>query len=141
MVNRVPYCPKCGAQIEENMGFCPKCGAALKADQAPAEAYPTRRYRRDEKEEKREKDEKQEKGEKREKREKGEVGLVGPVIGGLILVLIGVVSYLRMSGVWRGSEWAVFLIAVGLLVMFGAIYGAILASRRYPKPLEERPKQ
>lgn len=28
----MPYCPKCGNKVDEDMAFCPKCGAALKAE-------------------------------------------------------------------------------------------------------------
>ena len=26
----MPYCPKCGNNVDETMAFCPKCGTALK---------------------------------------------------------------------------------------------------------------
>lgn len=128
----MPYCQKCGEEVREDMAFCPKCGASLKA--APTATWTERPVTyRHEKEEKREK---HEKGEKTEKREKHEYAFVGPVIGGLVLILIGVVSFLnwmmpvesrRMLGAW-------FLITIGVIVMIGAVYGAILASRRHPRP-------
>ena len=35
----MPYCPKCGNNVDETMAFCPKCGTALK-DTTPSQAAP-----------------------------------------------------------------------------------------------------
>lgn len=128
------YCPKCGNKIEEEMGFCPKCGVALKAGQVPVEPR-ARAYRRNEKSEKDEKDEKQEKDEKTEKHEKRGYSFLGPLIGGLILIFIGLASFMQIMGwVDQNMVWAFFLVAVGVIVMVGAIVGASLAGKRHPKP-------
>lgn len=126
----MPYCPKCGAEVSEEMAFCPKCGAPLKAEQPPIEATPPTRYRH-EKEEKAEKHEKEEKREKTEKYEKREFGVIGPLIAGLFLVFLGFMSYLKVMGhpVWE-IGWALFFVIIGILIIFGAI----LASRRHPRP-------
>ncbi|NIQ05283.1 MAG: zinc ribbon domain-containing protein, partial [Candidatus Korarchaeota archaeon] len=34
----MPYCPKCGAEVSEDMAFCPGCGASLKAEKPGMEA-------------------------------------------------------------------------------------------------------
>ena len=125
------FCPKCGNKITEDMVFCPKCGAPLKVEQQ-ASAQPSRppTYRH-EKEEKREKGEK---GEKAEKREKHEYAFIGPLIGGLILIFIGLTAYLSISGMVERRIWgAMLFIIIGLLIIIGAAYGAMLASRRHPK--------
>jgi hypothetical protein len=31
----MPYCPKCGNEVDERMDFCPNCGAALKGALSP----------------------------------------------------------------------------------------------------------
>lgn len=128
----MPYCPKCGEEVGGEMTFCPKCGASLKA--APASTWAERpaTYRR-EKEEKREK---REKGEKAEKHEKHGYALIGPVIGGLILILIGIISLLSwmIPEESRRGMGAWFLITIGIIIMVAAIYGATLASRRHPRP-------
>ena len=130
----MPYCPKCGGEVDENMNFCPKCGASLRIGQVPTEAAPARAPQRDEKAEKHEKHEKEEKGEKAEKHEKGEYGLIGPLVGGLILVLIGTMAFLRMSGLLKGeTQWAAFLLVIGTIIIVAAIYGATTATRRHPK--------
>jgi len=122
----VSYCPKCGSKIEEETSFCPKCGAPLKAQQATVEARTT--YRRDEK------TEKAEKNEKTEKREKHEYGFVGPLIGGLILIFIGVASYLEITKMYDSRViWAFFLILIGVLIIVGAAYGFMTAARRHPR--------
>jgi len=123
------YCPKCGTKVSEGMAFCPRCGAPLKAEKPPTEARPTG-YRR-EKAEKAEKHEKQEKREKTEKHEKREFGFVGPLIGGLILIFLGLMSYLQVTGfLGREVVGASFLILIGTIIIIGVIY----AARRHPRP-------
>ena len=130
----MPYCHKCGAKVSDEMAFCPKCGAALKAEKpqveaAPAPALP--RAEKGEKAEKREKEEKAEKGEKAEKHEKGEFGILGPLIGGLVLIFLGLMSYLQITGILgREVAGASILIIIGVIIIVGAIY----ATRRHPRP-------
>jgi len=124
------FCPKCGNKVTEDMVFCPKCGASLKAEQPTAQAARPPTYRH----EKGEKSEKGEKREKSEKREKHEYAFIGPLIGGLILVFLGVMAYLSIANVVGRRVWiALFFILIGIVIIFGAIYGAMLASRRHPK--------
>jgi hypothetical protein len=129
-VKQMPNCPKCGEEIEEEMTFCPKCGAPLKAPQAAVQPARTVTYRH----EKEEKEEKREKGEKGEKYEKREQAFIGPLIGGLVLILIGIVAYLQIAGYIESRMMgAFFLVVIGLAIIFGALYGAVLASRRHPR--------
>jgi len=128
------YCPKCGSPVTEEMSFCAKCGAPVKiektAQAAPAEAR-TKEYRRGEKSEKGEKGEKHEK----EKGEKHEFGFIGPLIGGLILIFIGLASYLEITGIYdRRVIWAFFFLLVGVVIIIAAIYGAFVLTKRHPKP-------
>jgi len=132
----MPECKKCGAKVKEDMSFCPNCGASLReaaaaVPQPSAPAPPPTTHVRYEKEEKREK------GEKREKHEKGEYGWIGPFIGGIVLIIIGLASYLEVTGilspVTRQMLWAVFIVIVGILLIFGAIYAMTTARRRYPR--------
>lgn len=121
----MPYCPKCGNKVTEEMEHCPKCGTFLKAEKVPKkEAY-----------EKQEKQEKQEKDEKAEKHEKGESSRFWALIGGLILVVLGMVSLvtivLDLSDAWRN---AFFLMALGIIIIVFAFYGAARASQRHPQP-------
>jgi hypothetical protein len=134
----MPECKKCGYKVKEEMSFCPNCGAPLRETTAtappppPAPAPPTHiKY------EKEEKHEKQEKGEKGEKHEKGEYAFIGPLIGGIVLIIIGLISYLQVTRVINevtiGALWAFFIVIVGLLLIFGAIYAMTTARRRYPR--------
>ncbi len=126
----MPYCPKCGAEVSEEMAFCPKCGASLKVEAAAAPAPP----RRAEKEEKQEKQEKEEKGEKTEKHEKREFGVIGPLIGGLVLIFLGLVSYLQISGVLLPQDVsALFFVAIGIIIIFVSVYVMMVAKRRSPR--------
>jgi hypothetical protein len=130
------YCPKCGTKISEGMTFCPQCGAALKVKEPmPPERYQREKGEKQEKQEKGEKQEKKEKGEQPEKYEKGEFGIIGPLIGGLVLILVGFIFYLAVAGVLRfGTIWPFFLIIIGAIVILGVIAGAVMARGRHPKP-------
>ena len=122
------YCPKCGAKVTEEMEFCSKCGAPLKVAQAPPETR-AREYRRNEKAEKTEKHEKNEKYEKRE------YGFMGPLIGGLILIFLRLAFYLRIAlNVSSGAVWAIFFVIIGIVIIAAAVYGAMTAGKRHPKP-------
>ena len=141
------YCPKCGSKVREEMNFCPKCGTSLKVAQPPVEAAPlppaqplppsapyrAEKAERREKEEKEEKHEKQEKGEKEERYEIRELSYAGPLIGGLFLVLVGFFFYLSVTGTLRLEAFgAFFLVLIGIVIIVGAIYAAMTASRRHP---------
>jgi cation transport ATPase len=121
------------------MAFCPQCGAALKVEQPPTEGvsapapYSAEKTEKHEKREKEEKGEKREKEEKAEKHEKREFGVIGPLIGGLILIFVGFLFYLQVTGFLVGQvASALFLIIVGILIIVGALYAAMMAARRNP---------
>jgi hypothetical protein len=125
------YCPKCGNPVDDSMTFCPRCGASLKGAPTP-QPIPPPAYRP-----KNEKAEKNEKHESREKQEKGERGFVGYLIGGLILITFGLFSVLQLSGYFlanSGQAWAVMLLIIGLIIIIGAIYVALVARRHSPNP-------
>jgi hypothetical protein len=126
------YCPKCGSKVSEEMSFCPQCGAALKVK----EPMVPERYRREkgEKQEKREKDEKMEKGEQPEKYEKQEFGVLGPLVGGLILTLVGSMFFLVTTEVIAFRSILPFvLVIIGVIVIIGVLIGAVMARGRHPR--------
>ena len=139
MVNVMPYCSKCGAEVKEENQFCPKCGASLKIVESRSDIS-TERYRREkaekqEKNEKQEKEEKMEKEEQQEKYEKQEFGILGPVIGGIILIILGFILYLSVSGILEmRSLFPFFLVIVGIIVIVGVAIGAVIARKRNPIP-------
>jgi predicted lipid-binding transport protein (Tim44 family) len=131
------YCPKCGNKVDDTMVFCPRCGASLKdtaptGQPAPAQPYP----RRNEKSEKNEKQTNRDRPEKGEKNENGEAGFIGYLIGGLILITIGLFSVLQLSGYFgdTGQNWAIMLLIIGIIIIIGAIYIALVARKRSPQP-------
>jgi len=137
------YCPKCGSKVREDMVFCPKCGAALKVEKPSVEAVPApppraekaEKAEKGEKHEKREKEEREEreKREKSEKREKREFGYMGSLIGGLILIFLGVMFYLALTTpIGWATAGAIFVIVIGIIIIVGAVYAAMMATRRHP---------
>lgn len=174
----MPYCPKCGNKVDEDMAFCPKCGAALKVEKPRSLAEESKelgermgkvgkevgekvakrgkeigervaekaeeigeraeeRVKRAEKEEKREKQEKQEKGENYEKGEtyeKRESSFIGPLIGGLIVIFLGILLYLQVTG-YLGIEMAgaLFFVIIGVIVIAAGLYAASVARKRHPQ--------
>ena len=133
------YCHKCGSEVKEENSFCPQCGAILKAGE-PRPPMPPEHCRREkaekqEKQEKHEKEEKMEKGERQEKYEKKEFGVLGPLIGGAILILVGFMLYLGVSGILNlRSIFPFFLIIIGAIVILGVIIGAVKAKGKNPRP-------
>lgn len=129
----MPYCEKCGAKISGDMTFCPQCGAALPKGAVPPERYRSEKAEKQEKHEKQEKDEKTEKGEP-EKYEKREYGIVGPLIFGIILILVGFMFYLVTTGVLEArSIFPFVLVIIGAIVIVGAVIGVTMARGRHPK--------
>ena len=125
----MPFCPKCGAKVDEGVAFCPNCGTSLKGEPARTSREDWRESRREWRAQRRER-RRAEKGEKYEKRE---YGFVGSMIGGTILILLGFLLYLQILGypVWQYT-WAAILIVVGAIIIIGAIYAGSLARRRQP---------
>ncbi len=115
------------------MKYCPKCGASVKAEMVTRERY--ERREKQEKQEKQEKHEKQEKQEKQEKHEKEETSVFWALVAGLILIALGVVSiittFFGLAGLPSG---AVFLFVIGVVIILVAIYSAVRAGRRSPRP-------
>ena len=132
----MPYCHKCGSEVNEENAFCPKCGANLKVKAPPTPMSPEHYgSEKAEKNEKQEKDEKTEKGGQQEKYEKQEYGVLGPLIGGVILILVGFMLYLSVSGYLSFSSiFPFFLIIIGVIVILGVVIGASKAKGRNPRP-------
>ena len=132
----MPYCHKCGSEVSEENTFCPKCGANLKAGTtSPLTAPEHYRSEKAEKQVKNEKDEKMEKGTQQEKYEKQEYGVLGPLVGGIVLILVGFMLYLSVSGYLNfRSIFPFFLVIVGVIVILGVVIGASKAKRRNPRP-------
>jgi ribosomal protein S27AE len=135
------YCPKCGAKTREEMNFCPKCGATLKAEKVAAAApttapAPPTPHVKVEKEEKHEKEEKGEKNEpeKGERYMKRESAFMGPLVGGFVLIFAGLAFYAMLT---RMFSWqtvgALFFVAIGVIIIAGAVYAATMAARRHPR--------
>jgi uncharacterized membrane protein YvbJ len=133
----MPYCHKCGSEVKEEDTFCPQCGTNIKAEAPPQPVAPirTEKGEKQEKNEKNEKQEKMEKGEQREKYEKQGYSVFGPLIGGIILIIIGFAFYLAVTGAINFSSFfPIFLIIIGAIIILGVIIGAFTANKRNPAP-------
>ena len=135
----MPYCHKCGSEVNESMTFCSQCGTPIKAavtrPPMPPEYHRNEKSEKDEKQEKQEKEEKMEKGEQYEKYEKHEFSILGPLVGGIILILFGFLSYLAVSGFINvNSIWPFILIIIGAIVILGVAAGAVMARGKNPRP-------
>ena len=135
----MPYCHKCGSEVKEEASFCLQCGVALNAEaNAPAsthESYRNEKEEKQEKNEKNEKDEKMEKYEQQEKYERKEYSVLGSLVGGIILIIVGVMFYLTVTGAFSFSSiFPAFLIIIGIIIILGVAIGAIMAHKRNPKP-------
>jgi len=132
----MPYCQKCGTKISENMAFCPQCGATLGVTATRStERYISEKAEIEEKQEKHEKEEKTEKGEKTEKYEKQEYSVFGALFGGFVLILLGIMFYLTVTGtITLRSIFPFFLIIIGACVILGVIIGAVRAKGKHPRP-------
>ena len=130
------YCRKCGSEVNEEMTFCPKCGTAIKVTETvPIERYISEKAEKQEKHEKNEKEKKMEKGEPQEKYEKQQFGVLGPLIGGFILIVVGFMFYLAVSGAINvRSIFPFFLIIIGGIVILGVAIGAVMARKKNPMP-------
>lgn len=131
------YCPKCGAEVQEDMTFCPKCGAALKPSEGVDWKQEMRQRRREWREQRRQWREERRaarRGEKSEKTEKHEHPFMGTLIVGSILILLGVLVYFATtSNLASELATAFFFIIVGIIVLVLAAYAAIMAARRHPR--------
>jgi hypothetical protein len=70
-----------------------------------------------------------------EKTEKHEYVFAGPLIGGLVFTVLGTLRYFFITNGF-GVEIlsALFFVLVGAIIIAAAVYGAVVAGRRHPKP-------
>jgi uncharacterized membrane protein YvbJ len=146
----MPYCPKCGHEVGEEMDFCPKCGAALKGEQPRdigtwgkefgermaqkgrefGERMSERARLRAER-----RAERYEKYEKTEVHEKHEFTFIGPLIGGLILIFLGLMLYLQVTGSLNVViVGALFFVVIGVIIIAAGIFATTMTRRRHPAP-------
>jgi uncharacterized membrane protein YvbJ len=111
----MPYCPKCGNNVDETMTFCPKCGTALK-DKIPSQEASNK--------EKEEMQEKHENPANVEIQEKNQYGFVNFLISGLVLIIVAVFAILDLTSrfIASGQDIAIMLIIIGIIIIIGAIY-------------------
>ena len=139
----MPNCPKCGNEVSEEMAFCPKCGTSLKGEQPTGkgklgEEYGWRMAQRERDRARRRTERMARREEKYETSEKGELhelAFVGPVIGGLILIFLGFLLYLQVTGALNFEILgALFFVVIGIIIIAAAVYAATVQRRRHPAP-------
>lgn len=131
------YCPKCGNKVDETMAFCPRCGSPLKTGTAwqgqtapPSTPPPYEEYRY------RHRHEKQEKNEKAEKHEKPGGSYMGMVIAGIVLLFIGVISYVNATTDLLSAPVtsALVVVIIGLIIVVAGIFYSTRSRNRNPRP-------
>ena len=129
----MPYCPKCGNNVDETMAFCPKCGTALK-DTTPSQEAPESKEQ--------EKQEKHENPANVEIQDKNQYGVVNYLISGLILIIVGIFAILDLTShiSASGQDIAFMLIIIGIIIIIGAIY-VTTPVEKYFRHLISHPKK
>lgn len=128
----MPYCQRCGKEVNQYSKFCSNCGADLKFSAQPTKEIRTQKAEKDEKQEKHEKSEK---SEKEEKHEKEETSSSSRIVIGLALIFLGVIIYLANAQVISfQAMWPYFLVFLGIIILIIAVYAIMTASKRNPRP-------
>ena len=137
----MPHCPKCGSEVSQEMAFCPKCGAPLTTQRREDWREELRARREEWRQQRREwrrqrsEVEKSEKGEEWEKTEARHYMFSGPLIGGLVLVILGIMFYFFITnGLGLEMLAALFFVLIGVVVIVAAVYGAVVLERRHLTP-------
>ena len=129
-VNYMPYCPKCGNKVEENVTVCPNCGAPLSGVilNQPSTLSPA-------KPENTETQEKHEGAKKSETCEKSDYSFVGFLVGGLILITVGVFALIDLTSpnfLSPTEDLAAMLLIIGIIIIIAAIYIATRTFKHFP---------
>lgn len=114
----MPYCPKCGNEVNDVMRFCSNCGFQLKdgpsqtAAAAPSCGQETPQTQ---------------KPQVHDHSSKVEHGFISFLAGGLILVTIGISAILELTNdaLTATQYLVVMLTVIGLIVIFSAFYVAL----------------
>ncbi|WP_308572432.1 zinc-ribbon domain-containing protein [uncultured Methanobacterium sp.] len=100
------YCYNCGTKNDDNAEFCSKCGEPL----VDVNSKSHRRHRDD-----------------RYGRQGNENSglpygnIIGPVIGGVILIMVGITALTGFTDFWQYLLPAI-IILIGLFIIIGAVY-------------------
>ncbi len=136
----MPYCLKCGSEIEDKMTFCPDCGAQLKdaASTAPPMSSPSTNQ---EVPTPTVEQQKPETPLKVKKHGKPDNGFIKYLVSGLILVTFGVSAALEITNpsLGAGELVAIALLAIGIILILGVVYYALSGRKRVTvSPLGEQ---
>ena len=103
----MPYCPKCGKEVKDDVVFCPYCGESMKTKENVVYMHA--------------RDEKHETNEKSEKNA-ASGGMWSGVMGGLILLWLGVSFLLRQYDyVSTSNWWNLFMIGLGAIIILRGV--------------------
>jgi len=139
----VPNCPKCGNEVSKEMAFCPKYGISLKGEQPigvgkSGEEHGGRMAQRMRERARRQAERMARREEKYDTYEKGEMrelAFVGPLIGGLILIFLGFLLYLQVTGALNIEILgALFFVIIGIVIIAVAVFASTVLRRRHPAP-------
>jgi uncharacterized membrane protein YvbJ len=115
----MPYCPKCGNKVEENMNICPNCGAPLSGGTHNQSTLPP---------------EEKETQKKPEKYQTSDYSFIGFLVGGLVLVTVGVFALIDLTYpnfLSPTQDLTAMLLTIGVIIILAAIYIAARARRHF----------
>ena len=112
----MPYCPNCGAKIEEDASFCPKCGLKIEEEDSP---NISKSEREEDPINRREDVDRDENDRKTEKSLEEPIGLL---IGGFVLITIGIFFNLIVTGSLGGIIlWLLLFLVIGVLAVVALV--------------------
>ena len=122
----MPYCLKCGSEIEDKMTFCPDCGTQLK-DAEPTNAASFTPSPKQETPPPTEEHQKPAPPPKIKKHDRPDNGFIKYIVSGLILFTFGVSATIEITNpaLGAGELLTITLLAIGIILILGAVYYAL----------------
>lgn len=140
----MPYCLKCGSQVEDTNTFCPNCGTRLK--DAAATSVPTASPSPQVQAVENNQNNTTKDSQVAKKLQKPDHGFVKYLAAGLVLITVAVSAILKMEDpkMGTGGLLAIMLVLIGLIIIVAGVYVAFAGRKHVSSELSdatsEKPK-